>query len=95
MDACGFQSVYSIYDYALNAEFKVRASYQGEGDYTLAVDGEDHTHIKASGNIQWEGLDKAGPQSLRLRGVIGDHQVLADVATVGGVIHIFARVRVT
>ncbi len=72
------------------SEFKVQASYRGEGEYTLALAGEDHTHIEASGSIEWEGLDK---QSLRLRGAIGDHKVSAAMATVGGTIHIFTRVR--
>lgn len=73
-------------------EFKVQASYQGEGEYTLAVDGEDHTRVKASGKIHCEGLDNEGTGSLTLRGAIGDHQVSADVATVEGAIHIFTRV---
>lgn len=53
------------------------------------MDGEDH---RASGKMQWAGLDEDGPRSLRLQGTIGDHQVSADVATVGNVIHIFTKV---
>ena len=71
-------------------EFKVQASYRGEGEYTLALDGEDCT--PASGNIRWEGLGAEGARSLKLRGSIGDHQVSADVATVNDTIHIFTRV---
>lgn len=67
----------------------MQASYLAEGEYTLTVDGEDH---RASGRIQGAGPDEGGPRSLRLQGAIGDHQVSADIATVGSMIHIFTKV---
>lgn len=70
------------------------ASYQGEGLYDLAVEGDGgHTSVTAAGQLEWESKE-GGAKSLRLRGVIGDHQVSASVAVVADTIHIFTRVRI-
>ena len=67
------------------------ASYQGEGVYGLSA-GDQGTPLSASGRLDWREGREGGAQSLRLQGVIGDHQVSADVAVVENTVHIFTRV---
>ena len=73
--------------------FRVRASYHGEGEYTLAVvseEGEDSCSVMASGQLHWE--EKRGVHALKLKGVVNDRQVVANVAVIGDNIHLFNKV---
>ena len=56
------------------------------------MEGDHTSFVPASGSIQWEGQGER-TRSLRLRGMIADHQVTATVAVVGDHIHLFTRVR--
>lgn len=71
-------------------EFTVNASYRGQGQYLLSV--KEGGGMSAVGQLEWEGQGGGARQSLKLRGTIGDRQVLADVAVVEDTIHIFTRV---
>lgn len=60
--------------------------------YGLTVEeGGSRTSVTAAGRLEWE-EEEGGAKSLRLQGVVGDHQVSANVAVVADTIHIFARV---